>query len=61
MAERTTHPVSPDEIQCGDIMSLTYYVEVKRTSPEVPSITVDDLDHAIRDIEVQGEELIRGS
>ena len=61
MAERTTHPVSPGEIQCGDIMSLTYYVKVKRSSPQVPSLTVDDLDHAIRDIEVQGGELIGGA
>jgi hypothetical protein len=61
MTERTTHPVNPDEIRCGDIMSLTYYVEVKRSDPQRPSITVDDLDHAIRDIEVHGEELIRSA
>jgi hypothetical protein len=58
---RTTHPVDLDKIKCGGIMSLTYYVQVTRSSPHLSAITVDDLDHGIKDIEVKGKELINSS
>jgi hypothetical protein len=61
MSERASHPVDPDKIKPGDIMSLTYYVRVKRSSPGQAAMTVDDLDHGVEDIEVGGEGLIRSA
>jgi hypothetical protein len=60
MTEKTTHAVDATRVARDEILALTYYVKVKQNVSygQVARLHVDDLHQGIRDITVEGRELI---
>lgn len=50
-----------EKIEAGNILSLTYYVKVKKSSRNGQDLLVENLDHSIGEIRILGKDLIEGA
>lgn len=59
--ERKINKIDPSLVKVGDVMSFTYYVKVTDVRNNGEELMVEDLDHGLSKMRVQGRELVVGS